>query len=130
MKCDSGSSSGAPLLTLAELVGFAKQFRYKAADDRLFLDPAILDDLLEDLLDMESRFDEVEIAVAGTPFTAEKKLALAEALSLSTAISAFELEIIRLGRVSTEQTSKALDHAAKSLRNALGRFIVFADGIE
>src|SRR5258708_5785717 len=94
--------NGAPVpeFTLKELVKIAREYNYEAADTTLYDDATRLENFLHRLEGFPSAIDEIPLAGESAPFTLEKKLAIAEARSLSSAISNFVRRVRHL-RVAT-----------------------------
>jgi hypothetical protein len=121
-----------PEFRLKELADKARDYSYEAADDTLYNDPSRLDDFLHRLEGFPSAIDELQIAGEGASFPLEKKLAIAEALSLSSAVSIFVRRVKRLRHATLPQDLAFAEYwsHATVLRNAFVRYMVIADGVE
>ena len=119
-------------MTLPELVEIAKKMRAVVIVPAELRDREKLDSFMEYALNVESEIEEIDLISKGAiPFTLEKRLAIAEAQSLRTAIREFDRESDRLlSRPQTEDAIQAFEHAGHLLKNALGRFIVLAEAVQ
>lgn len=119
-------------LTLQTFAALLRRLRFELFDETLFLDSDKLQKLAEELLDAEVRIPELGLgAPEGEQMDLTERIALAEAQSVSSAISGFELVLYRMDgehyrSKRSEAELRALQHEAKVLANAMGRFIVLA----